>query len=158
MRQSAAEEHFVRNKRKQTENKVQPEVLMDTCSPAWLSASPSSVSSPLTSVPHPSSVLLHMSVWLTVCLSLTTRRLREHSIDLCFGGGGSVVGAAAEVTKCLCVIILYRNSINRSCATLRVVCVSVKGKLRRMQGRKHFKGAQVRPAAASEAVFSAELR
>lgn len=148
----------MRSKRKQAENKVQPDVLMDTCSPAWLSASPSSVSSHPTSVPHPSSVLLRMSVWLTVCLSLTTRRLREHSIDLCFGGGGSVVGAAAEVTKCLCVIILHATAINRSWAALRAVCVSVKGKLRRMRGRKHFEGALARPAAASEAVFGSELR
>lgn len=70
----------VRNK--QTENRVKPVwVLLHTCSPAWVSVSPSSVPSPQALVPHPSSVPQH--VRMADRLSLATRRLREHFIDLC---------------------------------------------------------------------------
>lgn len=66
----SAQENVVRGKNKQTENGVKPAwVLVHTCSPARVSASPSSVSSPPALAPHPSSpsVPLRMSGWLTIC-------------------------------------------------------------------------------------------
>ncbi len=113
----------MRGKNKRTMNRVKPvQVSVPTCSPACMSASPLSVSSPPALVPHPSSVPLRMSGWLTVCLSLATRRLKERSIDLCSevvgvlwgrgagGGGGGGKVLCVIIPSKLCQQVLFSHS------------------------------------------------
>lgn len=103
---------------------------------AWVSALASSMRSPPTVVPHPSSVPQCMSGWQTVRLSQAIHRLRENSIDLCSEVVG-VLWSQGGGDKC-CTWLSYWDSVNRFRPALSVVCLCARWKKRRIERLKGY--------------------